>query len=129
MMYKRVEEFRVDPITQNVEIMSVRIIPILDSKNSKNFVSVTGSITQSTFTSYVIGYPSNGELSNYLKQGDKIKVKYKDIIVSIEIASVKGRLSGLSRIVQSREFFREFNIPDKIVLIYDPSSKLLELKR
>lgn len=129
MMFKKIEEIIFDEKTNTMEVISTRIIPILNIRNSSNFIYATGKITQSTFDYYLITYPSRDDLSNHLNQGDKIKVKYKDIITSVEISSVKGRLSSLSRIIQSKDFSNQFNIGDTIKIIYDPSSRLVELKK
>jgi len=123
LRYKIEMEITIDPngqITQD----SIRFIPLLNWRHG-NIISETGRITNSTFQYGLITYPASSQLP--LAQGDKIRVKYMDIVLPVTISSVRGRISGLTRIVNDYRFRRNFNPGDTINLHYDPTTRLLEI--
>ena len=118
-------EVSYDQETNNLIVENTKITPILDY--GTEIITETGKITQSSFSYGLITFPANSHLN--LSEGEKIKVKYKDYIVPVTISSVRGRISGLTRIIGTESFLKEFDIGDEIKIIYDKNSRLMELRK
>ena len=127
MIYKIIQESSFNDETGVLKTEKVRTIPMLNPNNKAQFIYTTGRITESTFKYNLITYsPSKTQLK--LQQGDKIKVKYNNIVTDVVISSANGRISGLSSIIKDNNFFNRFNIGNTIQMIYDPISHILELR-
>lgn len=129
LRYKIMQEVNFNPTSGEVEVESTKVIPILDTGNGSNFIYTAGKVTQSSFDYGLINYPAGSPLQTELYPGDKLKVLYKGIVVPVVVSSVKGRISGLTKIIQSKEFCEEFKAGDSIELIYDSTSRLLKLEK
>jgi hypothetical protein len=109
-----------------VVVNAARTIPVLEGQD---LIRGTGRISQSTFKYGVISFPAKSELADVLTSGDKVKVKYKDFLTSINIGVKKGRLTGLTNIVNKKPFMDEFNLGDDIELHFDKGKKVIEFKK
>lgn len=109
-----------------VVVNSVRTMPIVEGKD---LIIAEGKVSESTFKYGVISFPAKSELADALISGDKIKVKYKDFLVSINVGIKKGRLTGLTNIINKKQFMEEFSLGDTIELCFDKGKKLIEFKK
>lgn len=109
----------------DVTINSARAIPIL--KGRKELVHQLSTITESTFKSGCVTIKANSELSDIIKEGDKLQVIFGNKIKKVQMTGKTGRLSGLTEITNSVAFKDEFKVGNYIKICYDKKNHIMEL--
>lgn len=109
-----------------VIVNTAKTIPVLEGQT---IVVEIGKVTRSTFKYGVISFPVKSELADLLIPGSKIKAKFSDFLIPINIGEKKGRITGLSNLINKKKFQDEFNVDDDVELHFDAGTGIIELKK